>query len=208
MSLAAAGLAMPGALRSAYAQTLKRTPGEIVGPFYPVLKPLDQDADLTVISGKPGHAQGQIVHLMGRVLNLKGEPVQGAKIEIWQANTHGRYTHPSDTNPAPLDLNFEGFSVQFTDDEGRYRFKTIKPGAYPANANWMRPPHIHFEVTGKSNRLTTQMYFPGEPLNDTDILLLSVRSNKEGAIAKILPPTDDLEPESVIAAWDIVLDKG
>jgi protocatechuate 3,4-dioxygenase beta subunit len=208
MSLAVAGFAMPGALRSVYAQALKRTPGEIVGPFYPVLKPLDQDADLTVISGKLGHAQGQIVHLMGRVLNLKGEPVQGAKIEIWQANTHGRYTHPSDTNPAPLDLNFDGFSVQFTDDEGRYRFKTVKPGAYPANANWMRPPHIHFEVTGKSNRLTTQMYFPGEPLNDTDILLQSVRSNKEGAIAKILQPTNDLEPESIIAAWDIVLDKG
>jgi protocatechuate 3,4-dioxygenase, beta subunit len=208
MSLAVAGFAMPGVVGSAFAQALKRTPGEIAGPFYPVLKPLDQDADLTVISGKPGHAQGQVVYLMGRVLNLKGEPVQGARIEIWQANTHGRYTHLSDTNPAPLDPNFEGFSVQLTDDEGRYHFKTIKPGAYPANPTWMRPPHVHFEITGRTNRLTTQMYFPGEPLNDSDILLQSVRSNREGAIAKILQPTQDLEPGSVIAVWDIVLDKG
>jgi protocatechuate 3,4-dioxygenase beta subunit len=208
MSLAVAGFAMPGAAGSVFAQALRRTPGEIVGPFYPVLKPLDQDADLTVISGKPGHAQGQVLHLMGRVLNLKGEPVQGARIEIWQANTHGRYTHLSDMNSAPLDPNFEGFSVQLTDDEGRYRFKTIKPGAYPANPNWMRPPHIHFEVTGRINRLTTQMYFPGEPLNDNDILLQSVRSNREGAIAKILQPTKELEPDSLVAVWDIVLDKG
>ena len=199
---------MSGVLRSASAQSLRRTPGEIVGPFYPVLKPLDQDADLTMIAGKAGRAQGQVIHLTGRVLNVKGEPVQGARVEIWQANSHGRYTHSSDTNPAPLDPNFDGFSVQFTDAEGRYRFKTIKPGAYPANPTWMRPPHIHFEVTGKTNRLTTQMYFPGEPLNEKDILLQGLRSNKEGAIAKIHQPTDGFDPDSLIAAWDIVLDKG
>ena len=202
------GLAMSGFLSSALAQSLKRTPGEIVGPFYPVLKPLDQDADLTIIAGKTGRAQGQVIHLMGRVLNVDGEPVKGARVEIWQANSQGRYTHPSDTNPAPLDPNFEGFSVQLTDAEGRYRFKTIKPGAYPATAAWMRPPHIHFEVTGRTNRLTTQMYFPGEPLNDKDILLQGLRSNKEGAIAKINQPGEGFERDSLMATWDIVLDKG
>ena len=208
MSLAVGGLAFSGAASLVLAQALKRTPGEILGPFYPVLKPLDQDADLTVISGKSERAQGQVLHLMGRVLNLKGESVAGARVEIWQANTHGRYDHPSDRNPAPLDPNFQGFAVQFTDAEGRYRFKTIKPGAYPATPDWMRPPHVHFEVMGKSNRLVTQMYFPGEPLNEKDILLQGLRSNKEGAIAKLLPPTKEVEPDSLIAVWDIVLDKG
>ena len=202
------GLAMSGFLSSALAQSLKRTPGEIVGPFYPVLKPLDQDADLTMIAGKTGRAQGQVIHLTGRVLNVDGEPVKGARVEIWQANSRGRYTHPSDTTPAPLDPNFEGFSVQFTDAEGRYRFKTIKPGAYPATTTWMRPPHIHFEVTGRTNRLTTQMYFPGEPLNEKDILLQGLRSNKEGAIAKINQPGEGFEPDSLLATWNIVLDKG
>ena len=208
MSLAVGGLAFSGAASLVLAQALKRTPGEILGPFYPVLKPLDQDADLTIISGKSERAQGQVLHLMGRVLNLKGESVAGARVEIWQANTHGRYDHPSDRNPAPLDPNFQGFAVQFTDAEGRYRFKTIKPGAYPATPDWMRPPHVHFEVTGKSNRLATQMYFPEEPLNEKDLLLRGLRSNKEGAIAKLLPPTKEVEPDSLIAVWDIVLDKG
>lgn len=208
MSLAVGGLTLSGAASSVLAQALKRTPGEILGPFYPVLKPLDQDADLTMISGKSARAQGQVLQLTGRVLNLKGEPVPGARVEIWQANTHGRYDHPSDRNPAPLDPNFQGFAVQFTDAEGRYRFKTIKPGAYPATPDWMRPPHVHFEVIGKSNRLVTQMYFPGEPLNEKDLLLQGLRANKEGAIAKLLAPTKDVEPDSLIALWDIVLDKG
>jgi protocatechuate 3,4-dioxygenase beta subunit len=207
-TLGAGGLAASGRFGAAFAQALKRTPGEILGPFYPVLKRVDQGADLTVIAGKPGRAAGDPIYVMGRVLNVAGEPVRGARVELWQANTHGRYTHPSDTNPAPLDPNFEGFAVQMTDGEGRYRFKTIKPGAYPAAGNWIRPPHLHFEVTGKVNRLITQMYFPGEPLNDKDILLQSVRANREGAIAKVLPPTADVEPESRLVVWDIVLDKG
>src|SRR5215475_1272422 len=208
MAVAVGGLAMSGGVRSVLAQALQRTPGQILGPFYPVLKPLDQDADLTTIAGKPGRAEGQVIHVMGRVVNLAGQPVQGARVEIWQANTHGRYNHPSDTNPAPLDPNFEGFAVLMTDAEGRYRFKTIKPGAYPATATWMRPPHLHFEVTGTINRVITQMYFPGEPLNDKDLLLQNIRANKEGLIAKVLPPTADVEPDSHLVVWDIVVDKG
>ncbi len=109
------------------------TPWVEIGPFYPVLKPLDEDADLTIIAGKKTRAAGKIIHVTGRVLNLKGEPVKDAKIEIWQANTHGRYTHPSDPNTASLDPNFQGSAVLKTDTEGRYRFKTIKPGSYPAS---------------------------------------------------------------------------
>lgn len=210
MSTAVGGIVFSGTASSVLAQALalKRTPSEIMGPFYPVLKPLDQDADLTMISGKSVRARGQVLHLTGRVLNLKGEPVPGVRVEIWQANTHGRYAHPSDSNPAPLDPNFQGSAVQYTDAQGRYRFKTIKPGAYPVTRDRTRPPHIHFEVTGKVNLLVTQMYFPGEPLNEKDFLLQGLRANREGAIAKLLAPTKDIEPDSLFAVWDIVLDKG
>src|SRR3954465_7667000 len=128
----AAGMAMvvPLSLREVLAQTaLRRTPEDILGPFYPAGKEPVPGIDLT--AGKTGRAEGRIVHLMGRVLNEKGEAVPGAKVEIWQANTHGRYTHPSDSNPAPLDPNFEGFGAQATDADGRFRFKTVKPGSYP-----------------------------------------------------------------------------
>ena len=208
IAVGAGGFALSGRFGAAIAEALKRTPGEILGPFYPVIKRLDQGADLTVIPGKPGRAAGEVVHVMGRVLNVEGQPVRGARVELWQANAHGRYAHASDKNPAPLDPNFEGFAVQTTDAEGRYRFKTVKPGAYPALGNWMRPPHLHFDVTGKVNRLVTQMYFPGESLNDTDLLLQKLRANRDGAIAKVLPPTADLEPDSRLVVWDIVLDKG
>src|SRR5215218_4849813 len=103
----AASMAMfvPLSLRDVLAQTaLRRTPGDILGPFYPAGKEPFSGVDITV--GRSGPAQGQIVHVMGRVLNEKGEPVRDAKVELWQANAHGRYTHPSDPNPAALDPNF------------------------------------------------------------------------------------------------------
>src|SRR2546425_10430323 len=205
MAGAVGGLAMFGSASSALAQALRRTPDQILGPFYPVVKPLHQGADLTTIPGKPGRAAGQVIHVMGRVINVAGHPVHGARVEIWQANTHGRYTHPSDTNPAPLDPHFEGFAVLTTDAEGRYRIKTIKPGAYPAGPDRMRPPHIHFEVTGQRNRLVTQMYFAGEPLNDTDPFLQGAGANKERLIVSLGPPTPELEPDARVAVWDIVL---
>jgi len=208
MAVAVGGLAMAGGVRAVFAQALRRTPDQILGPFYPVVKPLDQDADLTTIAGKPGRAEGQVLHVMGRVVNVAGQPVHGARVEIWQANTYGRYTHPSDTNPAPLDPHFEGFAVLTTDADGRYRFKTIKPGAYPAGPDRMRPPHIHFEVTGTSNRLVTQMYFAGEPLNDTDPFLQGAGANRERLIVPLGPPTPDLEPDARVAVWDIILEQG
>ena len=208
MAVAVGGLALSGGISAVWAQAFKRTPGQILGPFYPVLKPPSQGADLTTVPGKPGHAEGQVIHVMGRVVNLQGQPVQGARVEIWQANTHGRYNHPSDTNPAPLDPNFEGFAVLTTDAEGRYRFKTIKPGAYPAGPDLIRPPHIHFEVTGQINRLVTQLYFAGEPLNDKDPFLQSAGASKEGLIVPLRPPTQEFEPDALLAVWDIVLDKG
>src|SRR5689334_14417819 len=143
LAIGAAGFAASRATSPVHAETLRRTPGEILGPFYPVLRSVERRADLTSLPGKPGRAAGELIYVVGRVVNVEGQPVKAARVELWQANTHGRYTHPSDTNPAPLDPNFEGFAVQDTDAEGRFRFKTIKPGAYPATATWMRPPHLH-----------------------------------------------------------------
>src|SRR4030095_972271 len=140
MSVAAGGLALFGTPHCAFAQALKRTPGEILGPFYPVLRTVEKGGDLTMLPGKPGRAEGQVIYVMGRVLNVQGQPVKGRRVELWEGTPPGRYVHPSDTNPAPLDPSFEGFAIQDTDAEGRFRFKTIKPGAYPANANSMRTP--------------------------------------------------------------------
>ena len=213
MALPVGGLAMLNPIKIALAQEAahKLTPEQIMGPFYPVLKPLERDWDLTRIAGKRGHAQGQVIHLTGRVLNNKGEPVRGAKLEIWQANAKGRYDHPADINPAPLDPNFQGYGVQLTDAEGRYRFKTIKPAAYPINPmnpGNKRPPHIHFDVTGRKGRLMTQMYFPGEPLNEPDVIFKDLGADKDAAICKILPPGKEFERDSVVAVWDIILDRG
>src|SRR5687768_740510 len=217
MAIGLGGFALSGTTGSVLAQEANRifTPSLVLGPFYPQMKPLDTDADLTVIAGKRGRAQGKIVHLTGRILNSKGEPVRGAKVEIWQANTHGRYSHPSDPNTAPLDPNFQGFAMLRTDKEGRYRFKTIKPGPYAIGPTVQRTPHIHFDVEGKANRLVTQMFFPDEPLNDKDPLFLGLRSqfedsklpvsNADVVIAKSLPPTKEIEAGATLLNWHLVL---
>ncbi len=206
MSIAAGGALLLTPVGSIFAQPADRIPTseQGMGPFYPVAKPVDQDADLTVIQGKPGKAQGQVIHIKGQVMDLKGQPVPDSLVEIWQANSFGRYTHPSDRNPAPLDPNFEGYGLFITDRDGRYMFKTIKPASYPAGREWTRPPHIHFQVTTKTNRFVTQMYFAGEPLNEKDSLLGSA-ANRETLIVKLTAPGKDLDPDALVAAWDIVL---
>jgi protocatechuate 3,4-dioxygenase, beta subunit len=197
-------------VKLALAQSARaRTPDQILGPFYPVAKTPDPAGDLTHLPGQPGRAEGQVLNVMGRVLNIKGEPVPGAKLEAWQANTHGRYTHPADANPAPLDPNFEGFAVLKSDAEGRYQFKTIKPGAYPAGPGIVRPPHIHFRLSGHDDELVTQLYFDGEPLNEQDRFLQSVLPDRRVLlIAKLLPPPAELEPDSRLVVFDIVTLKG
>lgn len=202
------GAAMLGTAGRLLAADLRHTPAQTPGPFYPLEKPLDQDADLTLIRGRKQRAAGQVVHVMGRVLDARGEPLSGARIEIWQANTYGRYTHPRDRNTQPLDPNFEGFASLETDAEGRYRFKTVKPGAYPAGVGATRPPHIHFDVRGGSNRLVTQMYFPGDPLDDDSVLMATPRDLRPLLVADVGKPTPDLEPDSLLARWDIVLEQG
>lgn len=185
-------------------KVLSPTSDQAEGPYYPAVKPADQDTDLTAVKGKPGKAKGQVIYVSGRVLNTKGGPVAGARVEIWQANAFGRYGHPKETSQAALDPNFEGYGVTSTDAEGHYRYKTIKPGAYKASADWTRPPHIHFMVTTSTSRLITQLYFEGEPLNDKDSLFQSA-SDKKTLIVKLMPAAKEQEADALMATWDIVL---
>jgi protocatechuate 3,4-dioxygenase, beta subunit len=192
--------------RAAAQPALRRTPDQIMGPFWPTAAMPDRSGDLTRISGRAGQAQGQLLHVMGRVLKRDGKPVAGAKLEVWQANSFGKYHHPSDDNSAPLDPNFEGFGELVTDADGRYHFETVKPGKYPAGRS-VRPPHIHFDVTGHLDRLVTQMYFEGEPDNAQDQWLHST-SRPEALIVWLQPPLAEFEPESRLAIFDIVLTTG
>jgi protocatechuate 3,4-dioxygenase, beta subunit len=120
----------------------------------------------------------------------------------------GAITHPSDRNTAPLDPHFEGYALLTTDSEGRYRFGSIKPGAYPEDSGTMRAPHIHFDVLGRSNRLVTQMYFAGDPLNDTDRIIQTAAANRHRLIAPFERRGSPAVQDALVASWDIVLDEG
>jgi protocatechuate 3,4-dioxygenase, beta subunit len=180
------------------------TPHQILGPYFPTVESPIATDDLTVVDGIAGHAQGEIIVVEGRVLNRAGEPVEGARLVIWQANSFGRYAHPNDSNPAPLDASFVGFAEIISRSDGEYRFSTVKPGTYPAGSNRIRPPHIHFEVQGKFDRLITQMYFPGESLNACDPLLLSANA-PDLLVARPLASPDNSNRTFV---FDIVLIRG
>ena len=146
------------------------------GPTFGHLRLTDVHADLTRQHG--GEPLGERIIVSGRVLDGDGRPLRQALVEIWQANAAGRYDHPVDQHPAPLDSNFSGAGRCLTGDDGRYEFITIKPGAYPwgNHPNAWRPAHIHFSVFGRmfTDRLVTQMYFPGDPLFAYDPIFGSV----------------------------------
>jgi protocatechuate 3,4-dioxygenase, beta subunit len=124
-------------------------------------------------------AVGQLISVSGRVTDEDGRPLAGSVIELWQANSAGKYVHEIDRHNAPLDPNFSGQGRLITGPEGEYEFHTVKPGAYPVLESgwWWRPPHIHFSIFGTSwmDRYVTQIFFPGEALNEIDLLLNSVR---------------------------------
>jgi protocatechuate 3,4-dioxygenase beta subunit len=187
---------------------LPQTLSELTGPVYGHESVGELDHDLT--RQHAGEPLGERIIVTGRVLDGAGRPVRSTLVEIWQANAAGRYVHEVDQHPAPLDPNFTGAGRCLTDDEGRYRFVTVKPGAYPwgNHENAWRPAHIHFSVFGRAftNRLVTQMYFPGDPLFPFDPIFQAVRDPKarERLIARF-----DLE--TTTPAWalgyrfDIVL---
>ena len=138
------------------------------------------ESDLTIQHG--GEPIGERMVVTGRIVDGDGRPVRRQLVEIWQANASGRYAHKRDQHPAPLDPNFTGVGRCLTDDDGTYRFTTIKPGPYPwkNHHNAWRPAHIHFSLFGTdfTQRMITQMYFPGDPLFALDPIYQSITDQK------------------------------
>src|SRR5262245_23441742 len=170
-----------------YQSTIRRAPSrplirlpqnfvDLAAPVYGYLPIGETDNDLT--RQHPAEPLGERIVVAGQVRDEDGRPVTNSLVEIWQCNAAGRYLHAADDHPAPLDPNFSGAGRMLTDAEGRYRFVTIKPGAYPwrNHLNAWRPAHIHFSLFGASlaSRLVTQMYFPGDPLLALDPIFNSV----------------------------------
>jgi len=181
---------------------------EITGPLLGEGRLGEFDRDLT--RQHEGEPLGQRIILHGRVLDDTGKPLPATLIEIWQANAGGRYRHVVDNWPSPIDPNFTGLGRTLTDEQGRYEFTTIKPGAYPwrNNPNAWRPAHIHFSLFGRAftQRLITQMYFPGDPLFFQDPIFNSVRD--EAARTRLIARYDHAATKEEWALgfeFDIVL---
>ena len=211
----------PPYLYEAYRSTLRRAPrellgelprtlSEVTGPGPAVSAVTPEDGDLTRNAGTDGEAVGERIIVTGRVLDEEGNPVPNALLEIWQANSAGRYIHRVDQHPAPLDPNFLGIGRCLTNEAGEYRFLTIRPGAYPwrNHSNAWRPAHIHFSLFGSSfaSRLVTQMYFPGDPLQELDPIFNSVPTPAARARLIARYAHDITKPEWALGfRFDIVL---
>jgi protocatechuate 3,4-dioxygenase, beta subunit len=209
----------PNHLYPPYVSSTKRAPkqplisvpvtlSEITGPSFPNEIASPNAFDLT--RQHKGEPLGERIEVGGRVMDEDGRPIRNTLVEIWQANAAGRYLHKNDQHNAPLDPNFTGEGCTFTDEDGRYRFVTIRPGAYPwkNHYNAWRPQHIHFSLFGPAfaTRLVTQMYFPGDPLLDFDPIFHSVPD--EAARRRLISSFDWLSTEPDLSLgfrFDIVL---
>jgi protocatechuate 3,4-dioxygenase, beta subunit len=184
------------------------TLSELTGPAFGDGDVAELDHDLT--RQHDGEPLGERIIVSGRVTDRHGRPVRSALIEVWQANAAGRYIHDGDQHPAPLDPNFTGAGRCLTDDDGMYRFVTVKPGAYPwrNHDNAWRPAHIHLSLFGRAftNRLVTQMYFPGDPLFVQDPIFQSVRDPKARDRLVCVFDLDSTVPEWALGyRFDVVL---
>jgi protocatechuate 3,4-dioxygenase beta subunit len=204
--LVAGGAALAGAAAAARAETLIPTSSQELGPFYPLVRPADHDADLTRVKGRNGVAMGQPIEVFGRIVDLHGNPIRGATVDIWQCNAAGRYAHPGDSaNSAALDPNFQGFARLATDRDGQFKFRSVKPKDYDTPIG-RRTPHIHYSIDGNAERLVTQMYFPNEPLNDIDFVLKNA-GPKQSVIAEAIEPLSG-DPQALAFRWTIVMGVG
>jgi protocatechuate 3,4-dioxygenase beta subunit len=210
----------PPYLHPEYRSTVLRGPTQ---PLLPIQERLRQlrapvyghdaigalDHDLTRNAAKNGAPLGERIVVTGRVLDERGRPVRNTLVEIWQANAAGRYVHKVDQHDAPLDPNFLGAGRTLTDSEGRYKFYTVKPGAYPwgNHPNAWRPNHIHFSLFGEyfASRLVTQMYFPGDPLLALDPIFQGTPERARDRLVSQFS-LDVTEPDFALGyVFDIVL---
>lgn len=201
----AAGAAL---ITSSLASAAVPTPKQVEGPFHPIDEQPDTDLNLLMIEGRSEPAEGEVILVRGHVVNTDGRPLKDALVDVWQANHFGRYSHPEDPNTAPLDPNFQGWGLITTDSEGRYGFKTIKPGPYPLSflgeEGW-RCRHIHFQVSRPGFRkLTTQMYFHGDPLIEQDLEI--AKAPKELRHLLIAKSKRDEATGLPLYQFDIVMD--
>jgi len=176
-SAAAATILPFWTVKGAFAEELTRTVDQTEGPFYPNRLPLDTDNDLLILNDNITPAIGEVTHLTGKILDLKGNPLKNAVVEIWQCDGNGVYLHTADSDKKKdkQDKNFQGFGRFVTGSTGEYYFRTIKPVPYPG-----RTPHIHFKVKqGRKNLLNTQMYVKGDPGNEKDFIWKGVKNPKQ-----------------------------
>ena len=202
-SLSLAAIAAAQCLPSwAFAEELTRTPRQTEGPFYPDHLPLDTDNDLLIINDSATEAIGEVTHLTGRIVDGRGDPVRNALVEIWQVDAKGAYLHSHTNNADKRDRNFQGYGKFLTGSKGEYYFRTIKPIAYPG-----RTPHIHFAINHRDmEKFTTQCYIKGEPKNERDGVLRSVRDEKQRASVQVpFTPIPNSRIGELAATFDIIL---
>lgn len=205
LAVTGAALVLPPSLALAQQQKLTLTPRQSEGPFYPVSWTGDVDNDLVVVKGEAAKALGQVAHVQGRVLDAKGNPSAGARVEIWQCDAKGIYQHPRDERgERRRDAGFQGRGRAVTDAAGKYAFRTIKPVAYPG-----RTPHIHVRVDrpgAGAQPLITQLYVHGEAQNARDGVLNSIRDSRQrDSVIVRFDPADSLETGALLAIFDILV---
>jgi len=195
--LVSAGLVLATGARAAQGRAL--TAESPMGPFFPLTVAADNDADLTMVKGHSKRAQGQVIQVTGRILDMKGNPISGAKLDIWQANAAGRYAHPADPATAPLDPDFQGFASIVSDARGEWRIVTVKPAGYDSPIGH-RPPHLHFDNRGKSHRNIAQLYYPEDAEgNAKDLLYKALGAEAATSVAA----RNAADPNKY--NWDVVL---
>jgi len=201
--LASAAAALPlWTVRGAFAEQLVKTPAQTDGPFYPNKLPLDTDNDLIVVNDGITPAVGEITHLTGKVVDLKGNPVRNALVEIWQCDANGVYLHTHDSGPKKdqQDKNFQGFGRFLTGSTGEFYFRTIKPVPYPG-----RTPHIHVKVKkGGKELLSTQCYVKGHPGNARDFIYRDLKGDA-GAVTLDFAPLKGSKTGELAANFVVVV---
>lgn len=202
---AAAGFALLGIAPAHGQSAAPVTPPLAEGPFKPLDWPSDTDADLTMRQGQSGRALGTVIQIQGRVLRPDGRPVSGARLELWQANAAGRYSHPGDRTTQPLDPNFDGAARLVTGADGGWSIRTVMPGPYRATAG-VRAPHIHVQVQRSRNPFTTQMLFDGDSHNANDPLLRRLHAAGPEALSPLLARHAGVGADGIARyGWDLVL---